>query len=221
MSSSQCLERIHQTWPQVMEKGQSKKLVAWKPVLPALQTPTLPSFSFLMFLEARSKVAAAGFSVVVPDFLYGDPVDLSKPDFDSHGEFLERWTSPFVGCHSSEIHESKGMDSIGAAGSCWGVESFSPIATNLLNFTFLLLKMVSEVKIPVAFLGAEIDRASPPEQLKEHLQNLSILDSSLFDLSMSHRDEKAEEDSPAFLAVEDLCSQYFKPDFYILQLISG
>ncbi|KAJ6866312.1 hypothetical protein NC652_037772 [Populus alba x Populus x berolinensis] len=50
MSSSQCLERIHQTWPQVMEKGQSKKLVAWKPVLLALQAPTLPSFSFLMFL---------------------------------------------------------------------------------------------------------------------------------------------------------------------------
>jgi hypothetical protein len=43
--------------------------------------------------------------VVVTDFLYGDPVDLSKPDFDSHGEFLEQWTSPFVGCYSSEIHE--------------------------------------------------------------------------------------------------------------------
>jgi hypothetical protein len=32
----------------------------------------------------------------------------------------------------------------------------------------------------------------------------SILDSSLFDLSMSRRDEKAEEDSPASLAVEAL-----------------
>jgi len=31
---------------------------------------------------------------------------------------------------------------------------------------------VSEVKIPVAFLGAEIDGASPPEQWKEYLQNL-------------------------------------------------
>jgi len=50
ISSSQCLERIHQTWPQFMEKGQSKKLVAWKLVLLALQIPTLPSFSFLMFL---------------------------------------------------------------------------------------------------------------------------------------------------------------------------
>jgi len=50
ISSSQCLKRIHQTWPQVMEKGQSKKLVAWKLVLLALQIPTLPSFSFLMFL---------------------------------------------------------------------------------------------------------------------------------------------------------------------------
>ncbi|KAL9380651.1 hypothetical protein Peur_026308 [Populus x canadensis] len=144
MSSSQRLERIRQTWPQVMEKGQSKKLVAWKPVLLALQIPTLPSFSFLMFLEARSKVAAAGFFVVVTDFLFGDPVDLSKPDFDSHGHEDAKLVIAAL--------RSKGMNSIGAAGSCWGV---------------------SEVKIPVAFLGAEIDRASPPEQLKEYLQNLS------------------------------------------------
>ncbi|KAI9379124.1 hypothetical protein POPTR_017G048100v4 [Populus trichocarpa] len=137
MSSSQCLERIHQTWPQ----------------------------------EARSKVAAAGFFVVVTDFLYGDPVDLSKPDFDSHGHEDAKLVIAAL--------RSKGMNSIGAAGSCWG-----------------------EVKIPVAFLGAEIDRASTPEQLKEYLQNLSILDSSLFDLSMSRRDEKAEEDTPASLAFD-------------------
>lgn len=111
-----------------MEKGQSKKLVAWKPVWPALQTPTLPSFSFLMFLEARSKVAAAGFSVVVPDFLYGDPVDLSKPDSDSQGQKGQQDALLLIAAL-----RSKGMNSIGAAGSCWGVESFSPIATNLLK----------------------------------------------------------------------------------------
>ncbi|KAL9343208.1 hypothetical protein Peur_063639 [Populus x canadensis] len=88
------------------------------------------------------KLAAAGFFVVVTDFLYGDPVDLSKTDFDNHGHEDAKLVIAAL--------RSKGMNSIGAAGSCWG-----------------------EVKIPVAFLGAEIDRASPPEQWKEYLQNLS------------------------------------------------
>ena len=39
---------------------------------------------------------------MVPDFLCGDPVDLSKPDFDRG---MKKNTSPFVGCHSGEIYE--------------------------------------------------------------------------------------------------------------------
>ncbi|CAH2056887.1 unnamed protein product [Thlaspi arvense] len=45
---------------------------------------------------------------------------------------------------------SKGVTSIGAAGFCWG-----------------------DVKIPTAILGAEIDNASPPEQLKHFGKILS------------------------------------------------
>uniref|UniRef100_A0A6N2MGD7 Dienelactone hydrolase domain-containing protein n=1 Tax=Salix viminalis TaxID=40686 RepID=A0A6N2MGD7_SALVM len=47
--------------------------------------------------------------------------------------------------------KTKGMNSIGAAGFCWGVKLASSNA----------------------FLGAEIDRASPPEQLKEFRELLS------------------------------------------------
>ncbi|KAL3567629.1 hypothetical protein D5086_030280 [Populus alba] len=64
------------------------------------------------------KLAAAGFSVVVPDFLYGDPVDLSKPDFDSHGQKGHEDAKLLIAAL-----RSKGMDSIGAAGSCWGFDS--------------------------------------------------------------------------------------------------
>ncbi|KAG5226621.1 dienelactone hydrolase family protein [Salix suchowensis] len=87
-------------------------------------------------------VAAAGFFVVVPDFLYGDPVDLSK-------------CKMVIGAL-----KTKGMNSIGAARFCWGDEFVS---------SNVAVKLASSN----AFLGAEIDRASPPEQLKEFRELLS------------------------------------------------
>ncbi|KAB5516003.1 hypothetical protein DKX38_026664 [Salix brachista] len=67
--------------------------------------------------------------------------------------------------------KTKGMNSIGAAGFCWGVKLASSNA----------------------FLGAEIDRASPPEQLKEFRELLSAKSQAM-----------AEEDSPASHTVEAL-----------------
>ncbi|GER37448.1 heavy metal transport/detoxification superfamily protein [Striga asiatica] len=93
--------------------------------------------------KLADKIAASGFLVVAPDFFYGDPFGLEK----SRESWLEAH-SPDKGCEDAKIViddlRSKGVSKIGVAGFCWG-----------------------EVKIPIAILGAEIDKHAPPELLKK------------------------------------------------------
>ncbi|KAJ6419240.1 hypothetical protein OIU84_029368 [Salix udensis] len=132
--------------------------------------------------KLADKIAAAGFFVLAPDFLYGDPVDLSRPGFD-----VEAWKK----LHNTDKGQedaksviatlkSKGVSSIGVAGFCWGgivavkLASSNDIqAAVILHPGPLTIDEIQEVKIPIAVLGAEADRLSPPEQLKEFGEILS------------------------------------------------
>ncbi|XP_043709276.1 endo-1,3;1,4-beta-D-glucanase-like isoform X2 [Telopea speciosissima] len=103
--------------------------------------------------KLADKIAAAGYYVVVPEFMHGDPYDPDNTErpvlvwIKDHGVdkgFEE--AKPIV----SAI-KSKGFSTIGAAGFCWG-----------------------EVKAPIAVLGAEIDEYSPPELLEQFEGVLSV-----------------------------------------------
>ncbi|KAJ6677802.1 ENDO-13-14-BETA-D-GLUCANASE-LIKE PROTEIN [Salix viminalis] len=133
--------------------------------------------------KLADKIAAAGFFVLAPDFLYGDPVDLSRPGFD-----IEAWKKLH---NTDKVKEdaksviatlkSKGVNSIGAAGFCWGGNVAVKLASSsndiqaavILHPGPLTIDEIKEVKIPIAVLGAEADHLSPPEQLKEFGEILS------------------------------------------------
>ncbi|KAA8548573.1 hypothetical protein F0562_000160 [Nyssa sinensis] len=132
--------------------------------------------------KLADKVAAAGFLVVVPDFFNGDPVDLSNPRMDRESWRKAHGTDK--GCDDAKAViaalRSKGVSAIGAAGFCWGgvvvvklARSDDIQAAVILHPGRITEDEINEVKTPVAILGAEIDSASPPEQLKHFGEILS------------------------------------------------
>lgn len=125
------------------------------------------------------KVAAAGFYVVVPDFFYGDPYVPETP--------LSSWFPnhlPAKGCEDARKVvadlKSKGASSVGVAGFCWGGMTVSKLsrygeteAAVILHPGPLSDDDINAIKVPTAFLGAEIDEYSSPEQLKKFGELLS------------------------------------------------
>ncbi|XP_070671162.1 endo-1,3;1,4-beta-D-glucanase-like isoform X1 [Malus domestica] len=160
--------------------------------------------------KLADKVAAAGFFVVVPDFLNKDPYapeDANRPIsvwIKDHG--------PDKGFEDAkpvlEALKSKGVSAIGAAGFCWGAKVVVELSKHALiqaavlchpslvtvddikgkipvlifrkyihyywnkklvshSLYDLFLDLPSEVKVPISILGAEIDRMSPPEVVKQ------------------------------------------------------
>ncbi|WP_411024818.1 dienelactone hydrolase family protein, partial [Salmonella sp. s57610] len=70
--------------------------------------------------------------------------------------------------------KSKGVLKVGAAGFCWGAKVVVELAKHacidtavLLHPSFVTLNDIQEVKVPISILGAEIDKSSPPELLKQ------------------------------------------------------
>ncbi|KAM7255764.1 hypothetical protein ACFE04_011505 [Oxalis oulophora] len=128
------------------------------------------------------KVAAAGYYVVVPDFLYGDPLVLDNPD-----KPLPVWLKehgPDKGFEDAKrvIEElrSKGYSAIGAAGFCWGAKvvvelsKFALIeAAVLLHPSFVTVEDINDGKVPISILGAEIDHLSPPALVKKFEETLN------------------------------------------------
>ncbi|KAF7146543.1 hypothetical protein RHSIM_Rhsim04G0207900 [Rhododendron simsii] len=135
--------------------------------------------------KLADKVAANGFLVVVPDFFYGDPLDLGIPNVDSPD--WKSWLKVHgmdKGCEDAKpvisALRSKGVTSIGAAGFCWGGVVVVKLARSddiqagvVLHPGPITDDDINEVKRPIAILGAEIDNSSPPEKVKHFGEILS------------------------------------------------
>ncbi|XP_039803674.1 endo-1,3;1,4-beta-D-glucanase-like [Panicum virgatum] len=73
--------------------------------------------------------------------------------------------------------KKKGVSNIGAAGYCWGAKVVVELvkvheiqAAVLFHPSLLIVDDIKEVKCPISILGAEIDKTSPPELLKQFEQ---------------------------------------------------
>ncbi|XWS09047.1 hypothetical protein CRYUN_Cryun40dG0052100 [Craigia yunnanensis] len=135
-----------------------------------------------VILWSCDKVAAAGFYVVVPDFLYGDPYVPESSDrpipvwLKEHGVDKGFEDAKII----IDALKSKGVSSIGAAGFCWGAKIVVELAKDaliqaavMLHPSFVTLDDIKSVKVPIAILGAEIDHMSPPALLKQFEEILS------------------------------------------------
>ncbi|XP_060182184.1 endo-1,3;1,4-beta-D-glucanase-like [Lycium barbarum] len=120
------------------------------------------------------KVAAKGYYVVVPDFLYGDPYNpenTEKPLPDKGFEDAKQVVAAL---------KDKGVSAIGAVGFCWGGKVVTDLAKSddiqaaaLLHPAFVKVDDIKDVKEPVAILAAENDSISPPELIKQFEEILS------------------------------------------------
>ncbi|KAM7521556.1 hypothetical protein LguiA_011458 [Lonicera macranthoides] len=138
--------------------------------------PNLSSMCLREQLKIADKVAAAGFYVVVPDFLHGEPYDP-----DSTERPLPVWLSRHGPDKAFEdavriisALRSKGISAIGAAGYCWGAKVAVDLAKSdhiqaavLLHASLVTLDDIKEVKVSTSILGAEIDKWTPPELCKQ------------------------------------------------------
>ncbi|KAG1371062.1 putative endo-1,3-1,4-beta-D-glucanase [Cocos nucifera] len=80
-----------------------------------------------------------------------------------------------------EALKNKGVSTIGAAGFCWGGKIVAELArcdyikaAVMLHPAFVTVDDIKEVKCHIAILGAEIDKSSPPELLKQFEEILSL-----------------------------------------------
>nr|XP_043624782.1 endo-1,3;1,4-beta-D-glucanase-like [Erigeron canadensis] len=123
--------------------------------------------------KLADKVAHAGYYVVVPDLFHGDPFIRKNQ--------LQDWIKYHAPKQAVEFAKpvikalrGKGISKIGAAGFCWGAKVVVELAkdayiqaASLLHPTFVNLDDIKGVKVPVAVLGAEYDKISPPELIKQ------------------------------------------------------
>ncbi|KAK6913867.1 Dienelactone hydrolase [Dillenia turbinata] len=126
--------------------------------------------------KLADKISAVGFCVVVPDFLHGDPYDPENaarplPEWlKDHGtDKATEDAKPVI-----EALKGKGVSAIGAVGFCWGAKvvvklSKGPYlqAAVLAHPSFVAVEDIKEVKAHTSILGAEIDKMSPPELVKQ------------------------------------------------------
>ncbi|KAG5039026.1 hypothetical protein JHK86_019866 [Glycine max] len=133
--------------------------------------------------KLADKVGAAGYYVVVPDLLDGEPFNPQNSDrpfpawIKDHGpvEKGAEATKPII-----EALKSKGVSAIAAVGFCWGAKVVVELAKSrliqtavLLHPSFVSLDDIKGVDIPIAILGAEVDQVSPPELVKQFEQVLA------------------------------------------------
>ncbi|XP_025982261.1 endo-1,3;1,4-beta-D-glucanase [Glycine max] len=141
--------------------------------------------------KLADKVGAAGYYVVVPDLLDGEPFNPQNsdrpfpawikdcatglPHLLAVSEKGAEPTKPII-----EALKSKGVSAIAAVGFCWGAKVVIELAKSkliqtavLLHPSFISLDDIKGVDTPIAILGAEIDQVSPPELVKQFEQVLA------------------------------------------------
>ncbi|KAJ3676541.1 hypothetical protein LUZ60_003953 [Juncus effusus] len=139
-------------------------------------------FEAPLLRKIADKVAESGYFVVVPDFIHGDPFEAEVPSrsfqiwFQSHSTdkgFEE--AKPVIAAL-----KEKGINSVGAAGYCWGAKVAIELAKAgeiqaavLSHPSFVSVGDIREVKCPIAILGAETDHLSPPELVKQFEETLA------------------------------------------------
>ncbi|XP_074577208.1 endo-1,3;1,4-beta-D-glucanase-like [Curcuma longa] len=132
--------------------------------------------------KLADKVAAAGFSVVVPDFFYGDPY-VPNPEKPLPAWLEDHGTDKGFEDAKSVIEylKSKGIPLIGAAGFCWGGKVVTELAKTadyvnavvMLHPSFVKLDDINEIKCPTSILAAEHDMITPQEVIKQFEEILS------------------------------------------------
>ncbi|WVZ98435.1 hypothetical protein U9M48_043879 [Paspalum notatum var. saurae] len=132
--------------------------------------------------KIADKVASSGYFAVVPDFLHGDPF---APENSERP--IPEWLKSHTPVKAFEeakpviaALKEKGVSAVGAAGYCWGAKVVVELAKAheiqaavLLHPSFVTVDDIKEVKCPISVLGAEIDKMSPPELVKQFEQILS------------------------------------------------
>ncbi|KAJ0531120.1 putative dienelactone hydrolase, alpha/Beta hydrolase [Helianthus annuus] len=123
--------------------------------------------------QVADKVASAGYYAVVPDFFNGDPMT-SEYEID---DWLRKHTPEQVVEFAKPLIQAlkeKGITRVGAAGFCWGAKVVVELAkygeiqvAALLHPSLVTLDDIKGVRVPIAILGAELDKQSPPELIKE------------------------------------------------------
>ncbi|KAF6984617.1 hypothetical protein CFC21_088761 [Triticum aestivum] len=132
--------------------------------------------------KIADKVASSGYFVVVPDFLHGDPFVPENADrpiqvwIKEHplGKAFEE-AKPVIAALKEQ-----GVSTVGAAGYCWGAKVVAELAKAneiqaavMSHPSAVTVDDIKEVKCPIAVLGAENDKTSPPELVKQFEQVLS------------------------------------------------
>eukprot|EP00252_Welwitschia_mirabilis_P013201 TRINITY_DN29123_c0_g1_i1.p1 TRINITY_DN29123_c0_g1~~TRINITY_DN29123_c0_g1_i1.p1 ORF type:complete len:245 (-),score=60.11 TRINITY_DN29123_c0_g1_i1:490-1224(-) len=135
--------------------------------------------------KLADKVAAAGYFVAVPDYLYGDPYIVKDPSnpFADFPEWIKNHGADKAVLDSKTVIEEikkKGITVIGAGGFCWGAKVVVGLLNGeelkagvLLHPSFVTVDDIKEVNAPIAILGAEIDQTTPPELVKKFEEILS------------------------------------------------
>ncbi|XBJ25417.1 hypothetical protein VPH35_003076 [Triticum aestivum] len=82
--------------------------------------------------------------------------------------------------------KEQGVSTVGAAGYCWGAKGVAELAKAneiqaavMSHPSFVTVDDIEEVKCPIAILGAETDKTSPPELVKQFEQVLSSSNSGI------------------------------------------
>ncbi|XP_058759301.1 endo-1,3;1,4-beta-D-glucanase-like [Vicia villosa] len=180
------------------------------------------------FRKLADKVAAAGYYVVVPDFLNGEPYNPENPNrpmpvwIKDHGTDKGFEDAKLI----IEAIKSKGVASVGAAGFCWGAKVVTELAKSklieavvLLHPSFVSLDDIKGVDIPISILGAEIDLRSPPELVKQFEETLTANSVTSFvkifpkvshGWTVRYKPEDAEEVKAAEEAHQDLLNWFAK-----------